>query len=180
MIRKSLYSFFLLALLALVACTATATLSSDKSTPVVSKIIIKTVAVQKDATATTSPLQSPLPVPVGCPAPSAKRSALTGNLVVLNPRFAPASDGGVYLVPTESDSKTKLKVFEVDPENSVQATVDAASGDFALCDVPPGEYFLLVVAQIGTIPMLDTASGMPMVLTLQAGELFEMGEIQFP
>ena len=124
------------------------------------------------------PLQSPLSVGV---TPSAKHASVVGRLLVMDPRFAPQPEGGLWLSPLpENPEKGAIVVPEVDPDVALSVPLDRETGTFAIHEVPPGRYEILIVATVGTFPMRDPATGAVGSFVLEAGVLLDLGTVRVP
>ena len=75
-------------------------------------------------------------------------------------------------VPVEGSDEF---IFSIQENSSPQFQTNAL-GEFIIQNIPPGEYVLIMVTPINTLPILN-AEGEEIEITIQGGELLDLGEV---
>jgi hypothetical protein len=132
-----------------------------------------------------TPAHSPLPTaslisPVPTLAPSIpampitvnpERSAVRGQLLFGPPR----SDLLIYAAPFYWNQDHTEGVFALNPDTATGYSV-SAQGDFAIGDLPPGDYVFVVGTQLAKAVAVPRQDGQAEVFTTRAGEILDVGK----
>lgn len=149
-----------------------------------------TPAPAPTATATSqaeSPLdapESPLPTPTKDPtapqgAVDGATGAILGQLAVTgNPGFRYVVDTLVGLAPIIRDDNGMPKAAGYEPSSAPKAMTDAA-GRFAISNVEPGVYSIILDAVITSYQLNDEKSGETILVEAKAGEVIDLGLLEF-
>jgi len=57
-------------------------------------------------------------------------------------------------------------------------SVTDRQGSFAIGDVPPGNYLILIWSPMGASPVIDSNTGKEMEIVVKAGEVLDIGQVQ--
>ncbi len=148
--------------LILIVILATGCGSPDVN-PALSPLPLATVA-SPVATAAASVPPTPLTV-------KPDRSAVRGQLSLGSPR----GDLLIYAAPFYWNQDHTEGVFALNPETATGYSV-SAQGDFAISDLPPGEYVLVVGTELAKAVVVPRPDGQAEVFTTRAGEILDVGK----
>ncbi|HEX6288576.1 MAG TPA: hypothetical protein VFZ66_05260 [Herpetosiphonaceae bacterium] len=125
-------------------------------------------------TSTPGVVQETGPAPTA-PTPSADKSTFAGR-VISSTNEAPIKETVVQLAQIYRDAKTNEAVFALDLARAPGSYTDQ-NGYFAITDVPPGEYAIIVGDYYGTNEVVQE-SGNARIFKTEAGKIFNAGVVQ--
>ncbi len=140
-------------------------------------------------TPSSSPLSSPLSLKSVIPTPVSKLVIPTPEpgAAVIHGRFQPTTEDGkvlltgiVYAATVETSQGPTpmpfLKInFDIDPRSSI----DPATGEFAIANIKPGQYGILVHTPIRDFAVNDD-SNHTRLITVTAGQSLDLGTVMLP
>lgn len=106
-------------------------------------------------------------------APAAGLSTLSGQ-VVANSDRAPIEKVLVRLANVYEDAATKSQTFALDLANA-PGTITDAQGFFAIADVKPGKYVMVIGDYYAVHDIISESNGDAKVYDAQAGQLLNIG-----
>ncbi|HEY0734897.1 MAG TPA: hypothetical protein VGD69_08300 [Herpetosiphonaceae bacterium] len=109
------------------------------------------------------------------PAPSGDNATLSGQ-VVSNTNQAPIKETVVQLAQIYRDNNTQEAVYALDLARAPGTFTDQ-NGFFAITDVPPGEYAIIVGDYYGTNDVVRDGDDAK-IFTTEAGKALSVGAIQ--
>jgi len=102
----------------------------------------------------------------------------------MNPIGIAPREDGLYLVRIEAEGEISMVVPSMDPETSLQASVDEVTGQFLFVDVPAGLYALVAMTDGGqqfSVRKFDT--GEALMVTVEEedlGRAVDLGMLRLP
>jgi len=123
----------------------------------------------------SQPTQSPTPT---APKLSTGKSVIYGRLLIDDGHQTPLAETALYLTPGIGENGDQLPPLLVGvQEGDVRGFTDAEGG-FAIDDIPPGKYYLIIWAPLSWIPLHDVYNGQIdiILLELQADQILDLGE----
>jgi hypothetical protein len=167
---KKLVTFIVLALL-LVACRTEPT-ASPTATPAfqASPLLVQDSPLPEP----TEPAQVE-PAPTSLPSPSADKGTVIGRFIDVETGEPPGETLPIFLgefSPLESGDP----LITMSPTSSPPGTIEA-SGDFVFLDVEPGTYAIVFWTPATSRVLSDPETQKPIVATLKAGEITDLGEV---
>lgn len=109
------------------------------------------------------------------PAPSGDKATLSGQ-VLSNTNQAPIKETVVQLAQIYRDPKTQEAVYALDLARAPGTFTDQ-NGFFAIADVPPGEYAIIVGDYYGTNDVVQQ-DGNAQIFKTEAGKTLNVGAIK--
>jgi len=169
--RQSKLCYYVLFVTIVIALTACKPPMTETPTSVVSPL------------PSTSPLPKQSAQPLVYPTSTSGNATVLGTLFVMDPMIGgPKNGDSIYLVPMPEAPPSGLIVApEVDPENAHKVTaIDRENGQFVFTNIPPGDYHILVVTPMGTIPVRSMDTGRIQFPTLLVDQVLDLGHVQIP
>lgn len=191
--RKRCYTLFTLSLLTIFSLSlssCTAFQSMDSSHAEGGSGILDDVGVSPKSPLVTpleSPLApgttSPLPVPEEHPQ-EAVHTDLTGSIigaVVMKTvdsgdNYQPGASQKIALADLLSSLENDLEIAAYEPAIAIHTTSDA-SGRFAMNDIPPGKYALILDQVLHQWVLVDPETGIGITVEIDGGETIDVGTI---
>jgi hypothetical protein len=125
--------------------------------------------------ALSSPLPSQLPTPTPLPAPEPGKGSVTGR--ILNAVTGQDVVGiAVYLGTFTSMGSDGGQIVTM-RENTSPQTLSNLGGYFAISDVEPGTYALILWTPFNSIVVPDPETGAQYAVTVEAGEITDLGDV---
>ncbi len=127
------------------------------------------------SSALSSPLPSQLPTPTPLPAPEPGKGAVKGR--ILNTVTGQDVVGiAVYLGTFTSMGSDGGQIVTM-RENASPHTLSNLGGYFAITDVEPGTYALILWTPFNSIVVPDPETGAEYAVTVEAGEITDLGDV---
>lgn len=126
-----------------------------------------------DGSADKIPLKEDIP-PIEIPTPSADSGVIQGMIYSLT-NDEPITYTKIYLatkIPVDPGDEYMVTI----QENSSPHTQSTANGEFIISDIEPGEYILVLVTPVSTLPILDKNKEQ-IEFTIGAGEFIEFEDV---
>lgn len=170
-------------LLLFVANLTLAACQTDQPSPTIASTPAEVVTTE--ASTLSSPLSSPIvpttppePTPTA-PAPAEGQAAIYGTLIVNDGRNTPLIETPLYLTPGIGENKDELPPLLVGvQEGDIRGFTDK-QGHFAINNIPPGTYYLIIWAPLSWIPYHKVVGPEQMeliLITLEADQTLALGE----
>ena len=118
------------------------------------------------------------PVPLEIPTPSPGTSTVHGLIKSTTPETRAVLAGDIYLAAIiYTDGQHRLPFMSLDPNNDPKATLRNEANEFAIVNVPPGEYGIIVHTPISDYIVPDGEGGFR-TLELQENTVIDLGLIE--
>lgn len=124
----------------------------------------------------TSPLATP-DSSLEVPTPSPGLAVVTGRLVAVSPAASPFLAGDIYLAPViQSEGATPMPFIRLEPDEDPKATLRTEEEEFAIVNVAPGEYGLIVHTPVSDYLVMD--NGEPLIVEVKEDEIINLGDVE--
>jgi hypothetical protein len=128
-----------------------------------------------------SPLEdqriSQQPYTLDVPEPAAGTGAVRGRLIAASPSAQMFVAGQVYLAPLNYiEGEVRIPYFSVDLAADPLEDLRNDSGEFAIFDVEPGEYGIVVYTPLTSYAVPGEEEGMRIIEVVE-GEILDLGDI---
>ncbi len=130
----------------------------------------------QEAPATSPPETSPPSLQV--PTPSPGTAVVRGQLVAVAPSARMFLAGEIYLAPlVYTQGSTPVPFIRIKPGEDPKATLRNEANEFAILDVPPGEYGIVIHTPVNDYVVPDEAGGF-LTIQVKEGEVVDLGVIE--
>ncbi len=130
-----------------------------------------------------SPLAVPNPRVLEIPEPDEESGIVYGRLIAETPGARSLLSSIIYLAPveptivtTESGDEIEVKFIGLVPDRDPQADLTNDQGEFAILNVPPGEYGIVLWTPVDSYIVPDEETSF-LYLTVEAGEALDLGDV---
>lgn len=126
-----------------------------------------------DASSNENPLEEDIP-PIEIPTPSADSGVIHGMIYSLT-NDEPITYTKIYLatkIPVDPGDEYMVSI----QENSSPHAQSNGNGEFLITDIEPGEYILVLVTPVSTLPILDI-NDEQIEFIIEAGDFIDFNEI---
>lgn len=112
------------------------------------------------------------------PTPSPGLGVVTGRIVATSPAARAFLAGDIYLAPIiHTEGETSMPFIRLKPEEDPKATLRNEENAFAVVDVPPGEYGVIVHTPVNDY-IVPEAEGSALIIEVEADETLNLGVIE--
>lgn len=132
-----------------------------------------------------SPLDAPTPVPptatpvaLEVPTPAPGLGVVHGSIESVSPETRMYLAGEIYLAPQKhTEGETSLPLIRLEVGKDPKATLRNEANEFAIVDVPPGEYGLVLHTPINDYIITDESGGFR-IIDVKADQVMDLGVIE--
>ncbi|MEM3433444.1 MAG: hypothetical protein QXP27_04665 [Candidatus Methanomethyliaceae archaeon] len=134
-----------------------------------------------------SPLRSPLISPAATesfslslevPTPSPGFGVVRGRLVAVAPSARAFLAGDIYLAPViYTQGSTPIPFVRVKTGEDPKANLRNQANEFAIVDVPPGKYGIVLHTPVSDYVVSDEAGGF-LIIEVREGEVLDLGVVE--
>jgi hypothetical protein len=112
------------------------------------------------------------------PTPSPGLGVVTGNIVAVSPAARAFLAGDIYLAPIiHTEGETPMPFIRLKPDKDPKATLRNEENEFAVVDVPPGEYGLIIHTPVNDY-VVPEGEGKALIIEVKADETLDLGVIE--
>jgi hypothetical protein len=112
------------------------------------------------------------------PTPLPGRGVVTGRIIATSPAARASLAGDIYLAPIiNTNGKTPMPFIRLAPDEDPKATLRNEKNEFAIIDVPPGEYGIILHTPVSDHLVPDSEGGF-MIIEVEENEILDLGTIE--
>lgn len=126
-----------------------------------------------------SPMMTPEPDSgLQAPTPSPGLGVVTGRVVAVSPAGRAFLAGDIYLAPMiHTEGETSMPFIRLKPDEDPKATLRNEENEFAVVDVPPGEYGVIIHTPVSDY-VVPGGEGEALIIEVKEDEILDLGVIE--